>query len=415
MQESAPQLRNSVSHQAPSVPEVRGAIDAVDPPAKRSTQAEHLLARNRLKTERAQNGLGLQEPRSAVQTRGRHQDSAVPKHGERRNEGHGVRNPALVDSQKDRCSSAERRPSPYGRKVGSSEKLSGPSQGSLTLRPAPLPSGLSPDIPEASADRSPDSTAPAATGVYRQLPGRDSHPPAFETQRSPISVFRSDHQIPPSCRTASRLFQGGAGSGSLTRSRGEPGSLETAENSRFQALCTFRDHLGVTNLAVGGGLRAPSRHCPPHRRHHHRHCHCHHRHCHCHHRRRWGCGGRKPNCPRPRVVDGIDGVIHRPAGTRLRRPSRAARRTGHGTVVLQRLVSARIMVVGDVAAENSAVMLLIEDHKTWSRHSRRMEPISRSQNGFCQGEWGAVLTSSIPIDSMHLANSPEELRVVATE
>ena len=33
---------------------------------------------------------------------------------------------------------------------------------------------------------------------------------------------------------------------------------------------------------------------------------------------------------------------------------------------------------------------------TWSRHSRRMEPITRSTNGLCQGDRGAVRTSSVP-------------------
>jgi hypothetical protein len=32
----------------------------------------------------------------------------------------------------------------------------------------------------------------------------------------------------------------------------------------------------------------------------------------------------------------------------------------------------------------------------WSRHSRRIEPTSRSTKGFCQGDRGAVSTSSIP-------------------
>jgi hypothetical protein len=33
---------------------------------------------------------------------------------------------------------------------------------------------------------------------------------------------------------------------------------------------------------------------------------------------------------------------------------------------------------------------------TSSKHSRRAEPISRSTYGFCHGEGGAVITSSIP-------------------
>jgi hypothetical protein len=32
----------------------------------------------------------------------------------------------------------------------------------------------------------------------------------------------------------------------------------------------------------------------------------------------------------------------------------------------------------------------------WSKHSRRTEPISRSTYGFCHGDRGAVITSSIP-------------------
>ena len=41
----------------------------------------------------------------------------------------------------------------------------------------------------------------------------------------------------------------------------------------------------------------------------------------------------------------------------------------------------------------------------WSRHSRRIEPITRSTYAFCQGERGAVMTSVIPIASTRLQNS----------
>ena len=34
---------------------------------------------------------------------------------------------------------------------------------------------------------------------------------------------------------------------------------------------------------------------------------------------------------------------------------------------------------------------------TWSRHSRRMDPISRSTHGFCHGLRGAVLICSMPL------------------
>ena len=37
----------------------------------------------------------------------------------------------------------------------------------------------------------------------------------------------------------------------------------------------------------------------------------------------------------------------------------------------------------------------------WSRHSRRMDPISRSTYGFCHGDRGAEITSSIPQGFRH--------------
>ena len=55
--------------------------------------------------------------------------------------------------------------------------LSGPSQGSLALRPVKLLQPLRLTfVPEASAGRSPYPTAQVATGMNRQFPGRDSHP-----------------------------------------------------------------------------------------------------------------------------------------------------------------------------------------------------------------------------------------------
>ena len=55
--------------------------------------------------------------------------------------------------------------------------LSGPSQGSLALRPARLlqPYRLT-SVPRASAGRSPYPTVWVATGMNRQFPGRDLHP-----------------------------------------------------------------------------------------------------------------------------------------------------------------------------------------------------------------------------------------------
>ena len=55
--------------------------------------------------------------------------------------------------------------------------LSGPSQGSLALRPARLLQSFRLTfVPEASAGRSPYPTAQVATGMNRQFPGRDLHP-----------------------------------------------------------------------------------------------------------------------------------------------------------------------------------------------------------------------------------------------
>lgn len=89
------------------------------------------------------------------------------------------------------CSAIARRPSPDGRRVGSSKKLSRPAQGSLALRPAHLPLDSIQVAPEASAESLTATTAPAATGVHRQFPGRDFHPLAIETQKThPVSLHQ---------------------------------------------------------------------------------------------------------------------------------------------------------------------------------------------------------------------------------
>src|SRR5215218_4487416 len=62
------------------------------------------------------------------------------------------------------CSPALRRPSPSGRRVGSSEELSRPAQGSTSFRPAHLHLGCAKDFPGGSSGRSLASTAPVATG-----------------------------------------------------------------------------------------------------------------------------------------------------------------------------------------------------------------------------------------------------------
>lgn len=100
-----------------------------------------------------------------------------------------------TDSSVD-CSSAPHRPSPSGRRVGSSEKLSRPAQGSPAFRPAHLHLGCAKDFPRGSRGRSLASPAPVATGAYRQFPGRDFHPLVFETQEV-SRCLTSTHFRPP--------------------------------------------------------------------------------------------------------------------------------------------------------------------------------------------------------------------------
>ena len=42
---------------------------------------------------------------------------------------------------------------------------------------------------------------------------------------------------------------------------------------------------------------------------------------------------------------------------------------------------------------------------TWSRHSRRIDPITRSATGFCQGALGAVITCRISMVLTHRATA----------
>jgi len=68
------------------------------------------------------------------------------------------------------CSPALQRPSPCGRRVGSSEKLSRPAQGSPSFRPAHSHLGCAKDFPGGFSGRSLASTAPVATGRIDNSP-----------------------------------------------------------------------------------------------------------------------------------------------------------------------------------------------------------------------------------------------------
>ena len=94
----------------------------------------------------------------------------------------------MVGSSVD-CSPTTRRPSPSGRRVGSSEILSRPSQGSLALRPARLLARPCRTFREASAGRLPTSTAPSATGAQTTTPRAGLSPAGSRPRRSHVWLF----------------------------------------------------------------------------------------------------------------------------------------------------------------------------------------------------------------------------------
>jgi len=89
------------------------------------------------------------------------------------------------------CSPALQRPSPCGRRVGSSEKLSRPAQGSPSFRPAHSHLGCAKDFPGGFSGRSLASTAPVATG-------RTDNSPDGTSTRWPSRPRRSPYQLLPS-------------------------------------------------------------------------------------------------------------------------------------------------------------------------------------------------------------------------
>src|SRR5258707_7947836 len=55
------------------------------------------------------------------------------------------------------------------------------------------------------------------------------------------------------------------------------------------------------------------------------------------------------------------------------------------------------IVIGRIVFQNPAQMFLAQDTMMWSKHSRRIDPISRSAKPFCHGEAGAVGLSRMPM------------------
>ena len=123
-----------------------------------------------------------------------------------------------------------RRPSPYGRRVGSSEKLSRPAQGSRAFRPAHLHLGCTEDFSRGFSGRSLASTAPVATGRTDNSPGGTFTRWPSRPRRS-LRNLNSAHVRPPSvshCQPKGVLGEIGS-RGELPRS--------SAPSSRLRASC----------------------------------------------------------------------------------------------------------------------------------------------------------------------------------
>jgi len=103
---------------------------------------------------------------------------------------------------------APRRPSPSGRRVGSSEKLSRPAQGSRAFRPAYLHLGYAKEFPRGYSRAIARLVCSSGYRTNRQFPGRDLHPLAFETQEVSSSTCTSQLTSDLlSCRTARHLVR----------------------------------------------------------------------------------------------------------------------------------------------------------------------------------------------------------------
>jgi hypothetical protein len=78
--------------------------------------------------------------------------------------------------------------------------------------------------------------------------------------------------------------------------------------------------------------------------------------------------------------------------------------SGLGTVVVERLVGTHGVVAGHVGAQKPVEMSLVQD-EDMGEAPRRMEPITRSTKGFCQGARGAVRTSRMSMLLTRRANA----------
>ncbi len=65
-------------------------------------------------------------------------------------------------------------------------------------------------------------------------------------------------------------------------------------------------------------------------------------------------------------------------------------------ILVEGPMSPQLVIVGSILPQNPAQMGLPKT-TTWSTHSRRIDPISRSAKPFCQGEAGAIGLSRMPM------------------
>ena len=72
-------------------------------------------------------------------------------------------------------------------------------------------------------------------------------------------------------------------------------------------------------------------------------------------------------------------------------------RSADGRIFFERQMRTASFVVFEIILQNPAQPGLMENNDV-IRHSRRMEPTSRSAKGFCHGDRGAARTSRMPID-----------------
>jgi hypothetical protein len=91
------------------------------------------------------------------------------------------------------------------------------------------------------------------------------------------------------------------------------------------------------------------------------------------------------------------GTLHdRPRRRTLDRPE-------VGCVLVEREVGARLMVIGKVSGQDTAKVSLAEDEHVIQALAR-IDPMTRSAKGFCQGLCGAVKISSIPMAVIRCRN-----------